>query len=50
MDDEKTTSNNKNNAINDLYNKLQQAENSIQNGDVLDGFEALKGIRSKYDL
>jgi hypothetical protein len=50
MDDEKTTSNEINAAINDSYTKLQQGENSIENGEVLDGFEALNGIRSKYGL
>jgi hypothetical protein len=36
--------------MNDLYRKLQQGESSIDKGEVLDGFDALKDIRSKYGL
>ena len=34
----------------DVYRKLAKGEQSIQAGDVLDGFESLKMIRDKYGL
>jgi PHD/YefM family antitoxin component YafN of YafNO toxin-antitoxin module len=36
--------------LNDVYRKLDEAEQSVQNGEVKDGFESLKGIRKKYGL
>ena len=36
--------------INSIYEKLQAAEKSVANGDVTDGFEALKNTREKYGL
>ena len=36
--------------MNDVYNKLDQAEESICKGEVTDGFESLKVTREKYGL
>jgi prevent-host-death family protein len=36
--------------MNDIYNKLQAAEKSVADGNVMDGFESLKNIREKYGL
>lgn len=36
--------------INDLYRKLEDGERSIQDGDVVDGFESIKAIRKQYGL
>lgn len=36
--------------MNDLYNKLEEGEASIQSGNVMDAFESLKAIREKYEL
>lgn len=36
--------------MNDIYNKLKEAEQSITDGKTADGFEALKSIRKKYEL
>lgn len=36
--------------INDIYNKLKEAEQSIIDGKTSDGFEALKSIRGKHEL
>jgi PHD/YefM family antitoxin component YafN of YafNO toxin-antitoxin module len=36
--------------VNEVYNKLDQAEESIRKGEVMDGFESLKGTREKYVL
>lgn len=36
--------------MNDIYQKLQAAEQSISDGRVADGFEALKSIRKKHEL
>jgi len=36
--------------VNEVYNKLDQAEESICKGEVVDGFESLKGTREKYGL
>lgn len=35
---------------NHVYNKLQSAEESIESGEVRDGFDALNNIREKYGL
>ena len=36
--------------MNDIYRKLDAAEQSIANGKVVDGFESIRKIREKYDL
>lgn len=36
--------------LNDVYSKLDKAEQSIQKGEVMDGFESLKVTREKYGL
>jgi len=36
--------------INDIYRKLDAAEQSIAMGEVMDGFEALRKTREKYGL
>ena len=36
--------------MNDIYNKLGEAEKSIEKGDVMDGFESLRAIREKNGL
>ena len=36
--------------INDIYRKLDEAEQSIANGKVMDGFESLRKTREKYEL
>ncbi|MCL2049808.1 MAG: type II toxin-antitoxin system Phd/YefM family antitoxin [Defluviitaleaceae bacterium] len=36
--------------LNDVYSKVAQAESSVRNGDVMDGFEALRITREKYGL
>lgn len=33
-----------------IYQKLQSAEVSIENGNVKDGFDALNNIKEKYEL
>ena len=34
----------------DVYRKLEEAEESIKKGEVLDGFETIKTIKEKYGL
>lgn len=36
--------------MNDIYQKLQSAEFSVENGNVKDGFDALNNIKEKYGL
>jgi PHD/YefM family antitoxin component YafN of YafNO toxin-antitoxin module len=36
--------------LNDAYRKLDEAEQSVCDGAMQDGFEALKGTREKYGL
>ena len=36
--------------MNDVYRKLDEAEQSVANGKTVDGFESLKGTREKYGL
>ncbi len=36
--------------MNDIYRKVDEAEQSVSKGDLEDGFEALKKARKKYDL
>ena len=36
--------------MNDIYNKLGKAEQSIHKVDVIDGFESLRNTREKYGL
>jgi len=36
--------------LNDVYRKLEEAEQSIQSGGVMDGFDSLKAIREKHGL
>lgn len=36
--------------MNDIYRKVDEAEQSVRKGDVKDGFEALKRMREKHDL
>lgn len=36
--------------MNDVYRKLEQGEQSIKAGEVMDGFDSLAGIREKYEL
>jgi PHD/YefM family antitoxin component YafN of YafNO toxin-antitoxin module len=36
--------------LNDVYRKLDEAEQSIQKGEVMDGFESLQTTRAKYGL
>ncbi len=36
--------------MNDIYRKLDTAEQSIAIGEVIDGFESLRKIREKYGL
>ncbi|MBS4030256.1 MAG: type II toxin-antitoxin system Phd/YefM family antitoxin [Clostridiales bacterium] len=36
--------------MNDIYRKLDVAEQSIINGKVVDGFESLRSIREKHGL
>ena len=36
--------------MNDVYKKLEDAENSVASGDVQDAFESLKSIREKYNV
>ncbi|MCW3489429.1 type II toxin-antitoxin system Phd/YefM family antitoxin [Dethiobacter alkaliphilus] len=36
--------------MNDIYKKLDGAEQSIAKGEVVDGFESIRKIREKYDL
>lgn len=40
----------KNMLMNDIYRKLDEAEKSITNGEVMDGFESLRKTREKYGL
>jgi len=35
---------------NEVYSKLSEAEASIRNGDVMDGFKSLKATREKYGV
>jgi PHD/YefM family antitoxin component YafN of YafNO toxin-antitoxin module len=35
---------------NDVYQKLEEGERSISNGDVLGGFDSLNAIRQKHGL
>jgi hypothetical protein len=35
--------------INDVYKKLEDAENSVSSDDVQDAFEVLKQIKDKYN-
>lgn len=36
--------------MNDVYKKLEDAENSVASGDVQDALESLKSIREKYNV
>ncbi|MEW6623008.1 MAG: type II toxin-antitoxin system Phd/YefM family antitoxin [Bacillota bacterium] len=36
--------------MNDIYRKLDEAEQSIAKGEVMDGFESLRKTREKYGL
>jgi len=36
--------------MNNVYKRLEEGENSIKKGDVLDGFESLKAIEEEYGL
>ena len=36
--------------LNDVYRKLEEGEQSIQSGDVMDGFDSLETIREKHGL
>ena len=36
--------------LNDVYRKLEEGENSIKSGDVMDGFDSLKVIRKKHGI
>ena len=36
--------------MNDVYKRLEEGENSIKKGDMLDGFESLKAIEEEYGL
>jgi PHD/YefM family antitoxin component YafN of YafNO toxin-antitoxin module len=36
--------------LNDIYRKLEEGEQSIRAGDVMDGFDSLKAIREKHGL
>jgi len=40
----------KNMFMNDLYQKIEEAERSIQNGETSDGFQSVQDIREKYGL
>lgn len=36
--------------LNDVYRKLDEGEQSIKSGDVMDAFDSLKAIREKHGL
>ena len=36
--------------LNDVYRKLEEGERSIEAGDVMDGFDSLRAIRTKHGL
>ncbi|NCU31426.1 MAG: type II toxin-antitoxin system Phd/YefM family antitoxin [Candidatus Moranbacteria bacterium] len=36
--------------MNDIYRKVDAAEQSVSKGDVAEGFESLRQTRNKYDL
>ncbi|MFO7882939.1 MAG: hypothetical protein R6U52_10430 [Kosmotogaceae bacterium] len=36
--------------MNDIYRKVDEAEQSVHKGDLEDGFESLRKTRKKYDL
>jgi len=36
--------------MNDIYRKVDAAEQSVSKGDVAEGFESLRQTRKKYDL
>ena len=36
--------------MNDIYRKVEEAEQSVDKGDVTDGLESLRKTRVKYDL
>ena len=36
--------------MNDIYRKVDDAEQSVRKGDLEDGFESLRKTRNKYDL
>ncbi|MCO5385669.1 MAG: type II toxin-antitoxin system Phd/YefM family antitoxin [Desulfosporosinus sp.] len=36
--------------MNDIYRKIDAAEQSITKGEVMDGFESLRNTREKYSL
>lgn len=36
--------------MNDIYRKVDEAEQSVRKGDLTDGFESLRKTREKYDL
>ena len=36
--------------LNDVYRKLEEGERSIEAGDVMDGFDSLKEVRTKHGL
>lgn len=40
----------KNMLMNDIYRKLDEAEQSIAKGEVMDGLESLRKTRGKYGL
>ena len=36
--------------MNDIYRKVDEAEQSVRKGNVTDGFKSLRKMREKYDL
>ncbi|WP_347491346.1 type II toxin-antitoxin system Phd/YefM family antitoxin [Desulfoscipio sp. XC116] len=36
--------------LNDVYRKLEEGERSIKAGEVMDGFDSLKEVRTKHGL
>lgn len=36
--------------MNNIYSKLEEAENSVASGDVMDAFDAIRKIRDKYNV
>ncbi|WP_449240825.1 type II toxin-antitoxin system Phd/YefM family antitoxin [Desulfoscipio gibsoniae] len=36
--------------LNDVYRKLEEGERSIEAGEVMDGFDSLKEVRTKHGL
>ena len=37
-------------SLDDIYDKLEEAEESISAGNAMDGFESLKAIRKKHNV